>query len=65
MLILTRNPGQAIMINDDITIRYLKIKKVYDERYDKWIGSQIVLGIDCPENFRILREELYYNSFGE
>lgn len=47
MLILTRKAGEAIAINDDITVTVLEIK-----------GGQIKLGIDAPRHISIHREEV-------
>lgn len=49
MLILTRNPGQIIMINDDISIHYVSIR-----------GNQIRLGIDAPPHVTIHRKEIWH-----
>lgn len=48
MLILTRNIGQTICINDDITIRVLSVT-----------GQVVKLGIAAPKNTTIHREEIY------
>lgn len=48
MLVLTRNLGQTICINDDIRIRVLSIS-----------GDLVKLGITAPRNTTIHREELY------
>lgn len=47
MLILARKIGEAIAINDDITITVLEMK-----------GGQVKLGIDAPRNVTIYREEV-------
>lgn len=47
MLILTRNIGEAIVIEDDITISILGIK-----------GNQVRLGIDAPDEVIVNREEI-------
>lgn len=49
-MILTRNVGQIIMINDDIEIHYLDINRG---------RTQIRLGIKAPENVIIHRREIY------
>lgn len=54
MLILTRKAGEAIVINDDITIRLVEIK-----------GGQIKLGIEAPKNIVIHREEVYSRILAE
>ena len=49
MLVLTRNIGESIVIGDDIVITYLK---------DTVRPGQIHIGIEAPNNVKILREEL-------
>ncbi|WP_085758790.1 carbon storage regulator CsrA [Oceanicoccus sagamiensis] len=48
MLVLTRNKGQSIMINDDIEISVLSIG-----------GSQVRFGITAPREVAVHREEIY------
>jgi len=48
MLILTRKPGETIVIDDDIKVTVLGIT-----------GAQIRIGIDAPEHITIHREEIY------
>ena len=48
MLILTRKINEAIRLGEDIRIVLVQIK-----------GGQVRLGIECPPNVRVLREELY------
>ncbi len=48
MLILTRKKDEAIRLGEDIRIVLVQIK-----------GGQVRLGIECPPNMRVLREELY------
>lgn len=47
MLILTRKVGEAIAIDEHITVRLLEIK-----------GGQIKLGIEAPNHVTIYREEV-------
>lgn len=47
MLMLTRKPGQRIMIGADIVVLI-----------DRVNGGQIRVGIEAPKNMLILREEL-------
>jgi len=48
MLILSRNKGQKIMINDNIVLSILEIN-----------GEQVRIGIEAPSNITIYREEIY------
>lgn len=48
MLILSRNKGQKIMINDNIVLSILEIN-----------GDQVRIGIEAPSNITIYREEIY------
>ncbi|WP_339220305.1 carbon storage regulator CsrA [Paenibacillus sp. FSL W7-1332] len=48
MLILSRNKGQKIMINDNIIFSVLEIN-----------GDQVRIGIEAPSNVTIYREEIY------
>ena len=48
MLILTRRPGETLMIGDDVTVTVLGIK-----------GSQIRIGISAPKTVEVHREEIY------
>ena len=48
MLILTRRIGEALMINDDITITVLNVR-----------GQQVRLGITAPKSVAVHREEIY------
>ncbi len=47
MLILTRSPGQTLIIGDDIVVEVLAFN-----------GRQVRLGITAPEDIAILRLEL-------
>ena len=48
MLLLTRRPGEKIIINDNITVTVLSVK-----------GNQIRIGIDAPRDVKVHREEIY------
>ena len=48
MLILTRKKDEAIRIGEHIRIVLVQVK-----------GGQVRLGIECPPEMRVLREELY------
>ena len=48
MLILTRKEGEGIRLGDNIRVVLVQLK-----------GNQVRLGIECPNNIRVLREELY------
>ena len=47
MLILTRRIGEQLLIGNDIKVVVLSIK-----------GNQIRIGIDAPDDVKIMREEL-------
>jgi carbon storage regulator len=47
MLVLSRKPGEKILIGDEVTITVLSVK-----------GNRIRLGIDAPPGCRVLRTEL-------
>ncbi|PLV59006.1 carbon storage regulator CsrA [Thermotoga sp. KOL6] len=48
MLVLTRKPGEKIVIGDEIVITVLRIE-----------GNSVKIGIEAPKYVRILRAELY------
>jgi len=47
MLILTRRPGESILIGDDIEVTIMRIG-----------GNQVRIGIEAPKDISIVREEL-------
>ena len=47
MLVLSRKPNQTIVINGQVVIRINQIR-----------GNQVSIGIEAPDNMRILRGEL-------
>jgi len=48
MLVLTRKPGEGIIIGDDIIIKIIEMK-----------SGGIRIGIDAPRNTKIYRQEVY------
>ncbi len=48
MLILSRKEGEALIINDNISIKILESK-----------NGQVKLGLEAPADVEILREEVY------
>ncbi|WP_144934269.1 carbon storage regulator CsrA [Paenibacillus sp. 32O-W] len=50
MLVLTRKPGESIMLGDDIELTVIGIE-----------GEQIKLGISAPKEINIYRKEVYLN----
>ncbi len=52
MLVLTRKPGQAIMIGDDIVIRVTEVK-------GRGSKALVKIGISAPSGKKVLREEVF------
>jgi len=52
MLVLTRKPGERILIGDDIVVTMISIRK--DDDY----GPKIRIGLDAPSDVVIRREEV-------
>lgn len=48
MLVLTRRPGESIVVGEDIVITVIEIK-----------GGQVRIGIDAPRSVDVYREEIY------
>ena len=49
MLVLTRRPGQGIMIGDDVRVKVLEIRS----------DGGVRLGIDAPQHVPVHRDEVY------
>jgi carbon storage regulator CsrA len=47
MLILTRKPGETVMIGDEITVTVLGVK-----------GNQVRIGVNAPKSVVVHREEV-------
>ena len=47
MLILTRTPGESLIISDDIEVTIVAVK-----------GNQVRIGIKAPDDVNIVRDEL-------
>ena len=47
MLVLTRRPGQSIMIGEGVELVVVRIE-----------GDRVVLGIEAPREIRVIRAEL-------
>ena len=54
MLILTRKVGEAIVIDEQITVKLLEIK-----------GGQIKLGVEAPSHIAVHREEVLARILAE
>jgi carbon storage regulator CsrA len=52
MLVLTRKPGERIIIGDDIVVTLISIRR--DDDY----GDKIRIGLDAPQDVPIRREEV-------
>lgn len=48
MLVLTRRPGESLMIGDDVELTILGTK-----------GYQVRIGIEAPKEVSVHREEIY------
>lgn len=48
MLIITRRPGEKIVLGDDITVTVMEVS-----------GQTVRLGIDAPKELPIYREEIW------
>lgn len=48
MLVLTRKPGQKILIGDDIVVQVVDVQ-----------GDNVKIAVEAPKQIKIYREELY------
>lgn len=48
MLIITRRPGEKIILGDDIVINVIEV-----------VGSTVRLGFDAPREVSVYREEIW------
>lgn len=48
MLVLTRKPGETVMLGEDIQVKVVSVD-----------GEQVKLGIEAPRTLKIFRKELY------
>jgi len=48
MLILTRRVGEAVVINEEVTVTVLGVK-----------GNQVRIGVNAPKNVSVHREEIF------
>jgi carbon storage regulator len=48
MLIITRRPGEKVMIGDDVVVEVIEVS-----------GSSVRIGIAAPKSVRVYREEIY------
>lgn len=54
MLVLSRKPGERILIGDDIAVTVVRIGP-----------NTVRLGIDAPRTMNIIRDELCHSEDGE
>jgi carbon storage regulator len=48
MLIITRRPGEKVMLGDDVVIEVIEVS-----------GSSVRIGIDAPKSIPVYREEIW------
>jgi carbon storage regulator len=48
MLIITRKPGEKVMVGDDVVVHVMEI-----------VGGSVRIGIDAPRSIPVYREEIY------
>lgn len=49
MLIITRRPGEKIMLGDDVVVEVLEVN-----------GSSVRIGVDAPRSVPVYREEIWH-----
>ena len=49
MLIITRRPGEKVMIGDDVVVEVLEVS-----------GQSVRIGIAAPKSIPVYREEIYH-----
>jgi carbon storage regulator len=48
MLIITRKPGERVMVGDDIVVHVMEL-----------VGGSVRIGIEAPRSVPVYREEIY------
>ena len=48
MLVLTRQPGEEIMVGDEVRLKVISV-----------VGNQVRLGVEAPQDVAIFRREIY------
>lgn len=48
MLVLTRKPGETLMLGEDIEVKIVSVD-----------GDQVKIGIEAPKSLKIYRSEIY------
>jgi carbon storage regulator len=48
MLIITRKPGERVMVGDDIVVHVMEL-----------VGGSVRIGIEAPRSIPVYREEIY------
>ena len=54
MLVLTRRIGESLIIGENIKVRVLGVQ-----------GNQIRIGVDCPKEISVHREEIHNRIMAE
>jgi carbon storage regulator len=49
MLLITRRPGEKIMVGDDIVVHVMEI-----------VGNTVRVGIEAPRSVQVYREEIWH-----